>query len=323
MDRTLKEEALKSVSEMNCILNKLSGMFSGLESSLKKALITATKEPSRSTYSEQLAASIGPQSNHHPLLHPSGDSPQTAGLVIKPTDQNTTSQEIKKLIKEAVDPKTLQLGVNRIKNLSNNALFIECRNKVDCDIMERELKKMQSLTVESPKRRLPTLLLLHVPADVEDSDIKDIILQQNDLSDTENPILNVKFTKRRYNDSRHIVIEVSPTLRRKLIALRGVKIMWSMCKIEDFILVTRCMKCLGFGHTHKYCDKQQKCTICAGEHYWKECDNKHNICCSNCLIANTYIHDNSKKLRTDHSVFGNECPRLRRIKSIVINKTEY
>ena len=57
MDKSLKEEAIRAVSEMDCLLNKLGGMFLGLESTLEKALTTAEKERGR-RYSELLATSI-------------------------------------------------------------------------------------------------------------------------------------------------------------------------------------------------------------------------------------------------------------------------
>jgi len=58
MDRTMKEEAIHSVSEIDTMLNRLSGMFQGLESMLK----TLTAEDKTRLYSE-LAASHGPTAN--------------------------------------------------------------------------------------------------------------------------------------------------------------------------------------------------------------------------------------------------------------------
>lgn len=57
MDKTIKEEAIHAVSEMDTLINRLSGMFMGLESALKKAF--TDKEDSARLYSEQLAASRG------------------------------------------------------------------------------------------------------------------------------------------------------------------------------------------------------------------------------------------------------------------------
>jgi len=75
-------------------------------------------------------------------------------------------------MKEAVDPKALKLGVSKFKNLANNALLVECKSKTDHDILEVELGKLSAVTLERPKRKLPTLLLMFVPKDVEDAAIK-------------------------------------------------------------------------------------------------------------------------------------------------------
>jgi predicted lipoprotein len=61
MDRTMKEEAIHLVSEIDTMVNRLSSIFQGLESMLKKTL-TDEKDKKR-LYSEQLAASHGPTVN--------------------------------------------------------------------------------------------------------------------------------------------------------------------------------------------------------------------------------------------------------------------
>jgi len=90
--------------------------------------------------------------------------------------------------------------------------------------------------------------------------------------------------------------------------------------IEDPVLNTKFTKrtCLGFGQTSRFYQNQQKCSHCAEDHHWKECGNQHQTRCSIYLKANTYIHDEGKKLNTNHSVFSQGCPRMRRIESIII-----
>jgi len=325
MDKSLKEEATFAVSEMDCLLTKVGGMFLGLESTLGKALSTAEEKASR--YSERLATSMGPNSHSlrtpNPRAQPSDGPPQTVGIIVRAADPNTTSHEAKRLIKEAVDPKALKLGVNRVKQLANNAVLVECKSKDDSEILEKELTKLSTVTVERPKRKLPTLLLKYVPNDVDDEEIKGTIIHQNNLSHVVDPILNVKFTKRSFNEARHVVVEVSPNLRRELLILAKIKIRWSMCRVEDFVAVTRCFKCLGFGHTSKYCQSQQKCSYCAKDHHWKECGQQLQTRCSNCLRANCYIQEEGKKTNVNHSVFSKDCPKLKRIEALVISKTEY
>ena len=198
---------------------------------------------------------------------------------------------------------------------------MQCKNKTDSDILEKELRKLRTVTVERPKRKLPALLVMFVPKEIEDEAIRDKILQQNNLSHIEFPVLNIKFTKRTFEDSRHV--EVSPNIRRELVALQKIKRHWNMCKVVDFVVVTRCLKCLGFGHTTRFCQNRQKCSRCAEDHHWKECGHQNPIRCSNCLKANSYNKDESKKINTSHSVFSKECPRMRRIESVIISKTDY
>jgi hypothetical protein len=186
---------------------------------------------------------------------------------VKAADAKTSSHETKRIIKETVDPKALQLGVCKIRNLTNEAVFVECRTETDRDTLEKELTKLSTITVGRPKKKLPTLLIKYVPKGVEDADIKNTILQQNHLTHLEDGILQKKFTKRTFEDSRHVVIEVSPNLRREILGLHKIKLQWSMCKVEDFISITRCLKCLGFGHTARLCQNQPKCSHCAEDHH--------------------------------------------------------
>jgi hypothetical protein len=121
MDKTLKEEAVHTVNEMDSLLNKLEGVFCDLECTLGKALRTAEKEKAR-RYSELLATSSNTQkyslNKPHPVAQPSDSPPSTAGLIVTAADPNTSSHKAKRLIKEAIDPKALKLGVSKLKKPS-------------------------------------------------------------------------------------------------------------------------------------------------------------------------------------------------------------
>ena len=85
---------------------------------------------------------------------------------------------LKSLIRETVDPKALKLGVSKMKNLASNCLLVECQNKKDSETLANELKKVNEVSVEQPKKKLPTLLLKYVPLSMADEEIKDTILHQ-------------------------------------------------------------------------------------------------------------------------------------------------
>jgi hypothetical protein len=135
---------------------------------------------------------------------------------VKPADPNTSSREAKRLVNKAVDPKALQLGANELKNLANNALLVECKSKTDRNILEKELGILATVTVECPKGKLPTLILMFVPKEVEDVEIKDTILQQNNLFHIEDLVLNIKFTKNTFK-TQDILLKLAK-LRRELLS---------------------------------------------------------------------------------------------------------
>jgi hypothetical protein len=112
-----------------------------------------------------------------------------------------------------VDPKLLQLGVRKLKNLANNTLLVECKSKTNHDILEKELRKLSTVTAERPKRKLPTLLLMFVAKEIEDTTIKDTIHQQTNLSQVEDTILNIKFTKRTFEVRRTLLSKSAHTCR--------------------------------------------------------------------------------------------------------------
>ena len=68
--------------------------------------------------------------------------------------------------------------MSKLKNLENNAVLVECKSKTDRDILEKELSKLRTVTVERLTRSLPTLLLMYVPKDVKDDVLKDTILHK-------------------------------------------------------------------------------------------------------------------------------------------------
>ena len=117
-DKVLKEEVVHAVSEMRSMLNRLSGMFTGLESTLKKVIIATEKDRAHS-YSEQIltppSTKVNRTKEHWTVAQPSGDPPPNFGLIVKVADPKTPSHETKIIIKEAVKPKALQLGVSKIK----------------------------------------------------------------------------------------------------------------------------------------------------------------------------------------------------------------
>lgn len=54
-------------------------------------------------------------------------------------------------------------------------------------------------------------------------------------------------------------------------------------RVFDYIPpLQQCYRCFKFNHSAKICNGKQRCSICAGEHSYKECDKPNELCCVNC-----------------------------------------
>ena len=75
----------------------------------------------------------------------------------------------------------------------------------------------------------------------------------------------------------------------------------------------QCFKCYKFGHGSGSCRNMQVCSICSGNHFFKECDNSTNLKCSNCTGP--------------HLAVSNSCPiksaKIAEIKNKINGKFTY
>lgn len=54
-------------------------------------------------------------------------------------------------------------------------------------------------------------------------------------------------------------------------------------RVFDYIPpLQQCFKCFKFNHSAKICNGRQRCSICSGDHLYKDCDKPTELCCANC-----------------------------------------
>lgn len=143
------------------------------------------------------------------------------------------------------------------------------------------------------------------------------IVKQNDL---ENDLSEIKILYRSKVSTKkfNIVIEVNSYAYRRLIRQEKIYVGWSTCRIiEDFGII-RCFKCNGYGHMRNKCNNEEVCPLCAGSHNMSDCKCDKNKCINCCAANDKY----KLKLNVEHTVFSKDCPTLRRITEMLINKYE-
>ncbi|EFN71729.1 Uncharacterized 50 kDa protein in type I retrotransposable element R1DM, partial [Camponotus floridanus] len=81
-----------------------------------------------------------------------------------------------------------------------------------------------------------------------------------------------------------------------------IYMMWRRYRVKEYLSVTRCFKCHGYGHIAKNCAcPDQLCEICGSkEHLKANCGVRDKPRCINCV--------RNRRKDQAHNVRSNECP---------------
>ena len=133
--------------------------------------------------------------------------------------------------------------------------------------------------------------------------------------------ITAKFRYKTRKGNYNIVIEVGPHTRKQILQTK-LKIGWDICKVEDYVVPTRCYRCSRFNHKHSDCKGEETCSHCAGKHKLKECTapgSEHK--CINCTNYNRY-HKN-EKIGENHSALRKDCPSLQTVLTMYRKYIDY
>lgn len=235
-------------------------------------------------------------------------------LTITPKDNTTSSAETRKELKSKVNPTDLQVGISRVQNISKGGLLIECDTREEVNKLSKELTNIFSnkMEIKIPEKKKPKLIIYNISNGIEAEEIERGLIKQYTAitgTTTKGKINFRFFTKSKNPNLRNAVIEVTPLARKTLLNFGKVYIGWSRCTINDFISITRCFNCLGFGHIAKYCTQTQlKCSNCAGDHKHSDCNSSDtHKTCLNCIQLNLRTRNFKLHVDTKHSAINNNC----------------
>lgn len=249
-----------------------------------------------------------------------------SSVAIYPTDKSKSSEETKSLVQKIIRPDEMKLHVRGLRKTKHGGVVISTSCKDDVEkLMKAEQLKTSGLTVDEPPKRRPRIVVIGVPASMQDTEVFNSIYQQN-LADKIQDLSLEKFlasTKLSHKSGKknaetcNYVLEVSAIIRKALINSDRVFVNWSSCPVRDFTLVTRCYKCQQYGHAAKSCKNETNtCGHCGEDgHELKDCSKKTEPPkCATCLHY---------KKPCNHKTGAVDCPAKIMAEKRYINSIDY
>jgi hypothetical protein len=249
-----------------------------------------------------------------------------SSVAIYPTDKQKSSEETKSLVQQLIRPEEMKLHVRGLRKVKNGGVVISTDSKDDVLKLKQSTQLTTSgLTVDEPQKRKPRIVVIGVPATMEEAEVFKCIYHQNladKMRDTplEKFLSSTKLSHKsgkKNSDTCNYIIEVSASIRKALITNDRVFVNWSSCPVRDFTLVTRCFKCQQYGHAAKTCKMEVNiCGHCGVVgHSIKECTKvADSPKCATCMHF---------KKPCDHETGNAECPARKIAEKRYLNSIDY
>lgn len=220
----------------------------------------------------------------------------------------------------------MKLHIRGLRKTKHGGVIISTENKDDIDKLKKSENLTSSgLTIDEPHKRRPRIIVIGVPATMQDQNVLKCIYEQNLAEKVKELTLesfmsNIKISHKsgkRDADSCNYIIEVPANIRKALITQDRLYINWTSCPVRDFTLVTRCFKCQQYGHASKTCKAQtDTCGHCASfGHTIKDCPKKADSpVCATCSLY---------KKPNKHQTGDIVCPAKKMAEQRYINTIDY
>ena len=182
----------------------------------------------------------------------------------------------------------------------------------ETEILNSKIRDVCGANLEAniQKWRNPRLIIrvYNIPDTWTNENAENIITTQNPSLNLQSGDILPKYIFATKKKTRNLVTEVLPQTCRQIVQTK-LKVQWTICKVDDYISVTRCFKCSGYNHRHRDCNCKEACLLCAGNHRMQECTTpSSHYRCANCMKFNSCNKD--RKTKESQSVLDHNCPSL-------------
>lgn len=248
-----------------------------------------------------------------------------SAIAIYPNDKQQSSEETKSLVQKLIRPENMKLQVRGLRKTRHGGVIISTDSKDDVEKLKQSVQLSSSgLTVDEPYKRKPRIIIIGVPASMQESEVFKCVFQQN-LADKIDMTLETFLTTIKLShksgkmdaETCNYIIEVPAHIRKALITQDRVFVHWRAYPVRDFTLVSRCFKCQQYGHVAKTCRQtDSRCGHCGDlGHIIDECTKKMEP--PKCATCSRFKKPNN------HKTGDAECPAKLMAEKRYINTVDY
>ncbi|KAK9686657.1 hypothetical protein QE152_g37029 [Popillia japonica] len=228
--------------------------------------------------------------------------PTTERIIVK--SGNTSYADLLKTVKDKVDPDEVDIQIKTIKKTREGDLLLEVSgDKQKAGALKEAINRKIEKKIENKVSLINnefTLHVLDIDAALTREEVETTI--KDSVGNRDAHTVRVKSMRPSRDGNQIATVHASRTAGNALVQKGRIKIGWVGCRIRERIEVTRCFKCLEFGHRKKDCkgDDRSKCCLNCNQmdHQAKDCTNEQF--CSTCR-------------ERGHRADSTKCPTFRKL----------
>jgi len=246
-------------------------------------------------------------------------------MLVKPLKEDDTrnNDDIKAAIKEKLKCLRNRLKIRDMKQMRNKGIIIEVNDDKDCNLIKGSKLEEVGLKTQEPTKLNPTVIIYDVERDLQVDEMKDELIGKN-LNHFDNEYISeikdeIKFLRsyKTKEDKSNWILQIPGRLHESLVDRGRIFMSWRTYRVKEYLNLTRCYRCYGFGHTAKMCKHtDQLCETCGDtKHLKNECPKNDDPQCSNCL--------RNRRKDIKHSVRSKLCPEYIKFSDIYRSRIKW
>ncbi|CAG9783810.1 unnamed protein product [Diatraea saccharalis] len=245
-------------------------------------------------------------------------------IIVNSTDENKTGEEVFSEIRKTAEGKEEWCEVVKVKKAKDRKVIISCTKEEEVKKLKQTLEVNNKLQIEKARNKNPLIIVRNVKGENKTEQAIEAIrrkiekIGKRGLEQKEE--IEKAYEKKTKNPHvANVVLRVDPLTWQQLTEAGSVQLRWGYSIVEDQSPLIQCSRCLGYGHSKRFCKEQlDRCCHCGEDHLYAACKNKDiPPKCRNCM------KDANNKGELNHNAFSNICPIRLRMDKLARTKTSY